>query len=69
MSYVRAFLLFWYDFIVGDDWVIAIGVVVSLFAVDLLARSGVDAWWLLPIAVVIVLALSLRREITRKSRG
>jgi hypothetical protein len=27
MSWVRAFFGFWYDFIVGDDWRIAAGVV------------------------------------------
>ena len=30
MRYVRAFGQFWYDFIVGDDWRIAAGVVVVL---------------------------------------
>lgn len=30
MGFVRGFGRFWYDFIVGDDWKIAAGVVVAL---------------------------------------
>ena len=32
MALVRGFLRFWYDFIVGDDWRIALGVVLVLAA-------------------------------------
>jgi protein-S-isoprenylcysteine O-methyltransferase Ste14 len=30
MTYVKRFLHFWYDFIIGDDWKIAVAVVLSL---------------------------------------
>jgi hypothetical protein len=66
MNYFKGFCLFWYDFIVGDDWVIAAGVIVALFAVRQLMRVGINAWWLMPFAVVILLATSLWR-LTRKS--
>jgi hypothetical protein len=52
---------FWYRFIVGDDWVIAATVLVTLVAVALLVRAGVPAWWLLPVVVIGVLGISLRR--------
>ncbi len=61
MSYIKAFVAFWYDFIVGDDWVIAVGVVGALVGTQRLVHAGVAAWWAMPIAVVILLALSLRR--------
>jgi hypothetical protein len=61
MSYVKAFLRFWYDFIIGDDWVIAVGVVAALALTTLAVDRGVDAWWLMPLAVVALLAASLRR--------
>jgi len=61
MSALKRFGLFWYDFIVGDDWMIAVGVVGALALAAALARRGVAAWWLMPVAVVIVLALSLWR--------
>jgi hypothetical protein len=32
MRFLRAFARFWYDFIVGDDWRIAAGVVLVLAA-------------------------------------
>jgi len=32
MALLRGFLRFWYDFIVGDDWRIALGVVLVLAA-------------------------------------
>jgi len=30
MTYLKHFVRFWYDFIVGDDWIVAAGVVVAL---------------------------------------
>jgi hypothetical protein len=66
VKYLMQFLRFWYDFIVGDDWMIAAGVVISLAATGLLARSGVDAWWLMPLAVCLLLAASLWRVVRAK---
>jgi hypothetical protein len=36
--------------------------VLAIAATAALVAAGVDAWWLMPIAVALVLALSLRRE-------
>ena len=66
MTKVRSFLAFWYDFIVGDDWRVAAGVVLALALTAGLAHSGLNAWWLLPIAVVLLLGYSLYRA-TRAS--
>ncbi len=63
MTYVKRFLGFWYDFIVGDDWTIAAGVVGGLALTGVLARRGADAWWLMPLAVTLLLAVSLWREV------
>ncbi len=62
MSYVRGFARFWWDFIVGDDWRVAVGLAVALGLSWLLAHHDVTAWWLLPIAVALVLGASVRRE-------
>jgi hypothetical protein len=67
MRYLASFGRFWWNFIVGDDWRVAAGVAVALGVVALLDDRGVDAWWLLPAAVAIVLADSLRRA-TQSSR-
>ncbi len=57
---VRGFGLFWWDFIVGDDWRIAAGVVLAL-AVTAVAATSIAAWWIVPVAVIVLLAASLRR--------
>jgi hypothetical protein len=58
---IRAFAAFWYDFIVGDDWVVAVGVAVSLLLTYGLSRTAVPAWWLLPLVLALLLPLSLWR--------
>jgi hypothetical protein len=65
-SRLRAFGAFWYDFVVGDDWVVAAGVVVGLAATYLLShQAGVPAWWVLPALIVILLPASLWRAARR----
>jgi hypothetical protein len=61
MNAVRKFALGVWDFIVGDDWLTAVGVVAALGATALIADTGAAAWWVMPVAVPILLALSLRR--------
>ncbi|MDQ6841018.1 MAG: hypothetical protein M3025_01165 [Actinomycetota bacterium] len=61
MSFLRRGALGVWDFIVGDDWVTAAGVVVALGATAAIAGAGVSAWWVMPVAIVAILCLSLRR--------
>ena len=63
MSRLSAFGRFWWDFLIGDDWLVAVLVGVGIGATAVLAAAGVAAWWLLPLAVLLVLWLSLRRAI------
>jgi hypothetical protein len=63
MSRLAAFGRFWWEFVIGDDWLVAVLVGVSIGATAILAAAGVTAWWLLPVAVLLVLWLSLRRAI------
>jgi hypothetical protein len=64
---VRRFLKFWWDFIVGDDWRVAVGIVIGLGFTAVLATTSVPAWWVLPLDVAAVLWLSLRRAAERAS--
>jgi hypothetical protein len=63
VKYLRSFSRFWWNFIVGDDWRVAAGVAVALGLTSLLTHEDVNAWWLLPVAIVLVLAESLRRAV------
>jgi len=63
---VRGLGLFLWDFVVGDDWTAAVGVAALLVVARL-----TGAWWLLPPAVIGVLALTLvraRRAAARTGR-
>jgi hypothetical protein len=66
-SSVVTFGRFWYRFIVGDDWTVAAAVVVGLLVTALLNASAVPAWWLIPILVVVMVAVSLRRASPRRN--
>jgi hypothetical protein len=63
MRVLGRFVRFWYGFIVGDDATIAAGVVVALAGTAILARAHVPAWWLLPVAVLVLLGVSLTRAV------
>ena len=63
---MKTFLRFWYDFIIGDDWTIAAGVVIALAVTALLAHNGMKSvWWLLPVVVAAGLTFSVLR-VTRQ---
>jgi hypothetical protein len=68
MTGVRKFFLAVWDFVVGDDWRAAVGVAFALALTALLAGAGVAAWWVMPAAVLGLLALSVRRA-TRTLSG
>ena len=66
MNYLVRFGKFWWDFVVGDDWVTAVGVVAGIGLTAALAASDITVWWVMPLAVVVVLSTSLRRAIAGK---
>jgi hypothetical protein len=65
---LRGFGAFWWDFIVGDDWLVAAGVVLGLSLAAFLTHEGVPAWWVLPAALVLTLPLSLWRAVRQSGR-
>jgi hypothetical protein len=58
---MKGLLAVW-EFIAGDDWRTALGVVLALAITALIATTSVAAWWVMPIAVLGLLGLSLRRS-------
>jgi uncharacterized membrane protein YccC len=68
MSRVRTFGAFWYDFVIGDDWRIALGVVSGLVVTALVVHgTHAPAWWLLPVVVIVMLTFSLWRATRPRS--
>jgi hypothetical protein len=63
MKQLAAFGRFWWEFVIGDDWLVAVLVAIAVGTTAVLAAASVAAWWLLPLAVPVVLWLSLRRAI------
>ena len=64
MKTLRSFGRFWYDFLVGDDWIAALGVAVAL-GVTALVSGQRNPWWFLPVAVAGILVVSVRRGARR----
>ena len=61
LRWLQGFGRFWYGFIIGDDWTIAATVAVALLVTWLLHTAAVAAWWLPPMAAVVVVGVSLHR--------
>lgn len=67
--WLRGFGAFWWDFIVGDDWRVAAGVIIALAVTGLLAATDIAAWWFLPLAVLVLLVASLVRGVRDARHG
>jgi hypothetical protein len=56
----RTLLAVW-EFVAGDDWLTALGVVLGLGATALIADGTSTAWVVMPVVVIGLLWQSLRR--------
>ncbi len=59
MKRLRIALSAVWGFVVGDDWRTAAGVAIALGLTAIVAALGVSAWWVMPVAVVLLLWRSL----------
>ncbi|MEY9852016.1 putative membrane protein [Leifsonia sp. EB41] len=59
---LRSFGMFWWDFIVGDDWQIAAGTAVGL-AITFAVSGWAGAWVVMPLAVLILIPYGIRRAL------
>jgi hypothetical protein len=72
MGLLKSFGRFWYDFIIGDDWKIAVAVLLALgvtsvaMATDLLGDAGLTV--LGGVAIVVAFAVSLAIDVRPKRR-
>jgi hypothetical protein len=68
MTRLESFIAAVWEFIVGDDWRTAFGVVLALALTALIATTTVAAWWIMPPSVIGLLGLSIRRAARQASR-
>lgn len=61
MTRIEALGRFLWDFVIGDDWRIAVAVVLALALTAIVAGAGITAWWILPVFVAATLSVSLWR--------
>jgi hypothetical protein len=61
VSRLRAFGRFAYDFVIGDDWRLAAGALIALALAGAVAHAGGPAWWIVPLVVAALLAVSVLR--------
>ena len=53
---------FLYRFIVGDDWRVALVVLIALAATGVFQAEHISAWWLVPMVAIVMTGISLRRS-------
>jgi hypothetical protein len=58
-----------WEFVVGDDWRVALWVVAALAGTAAFAALGWAAWWLAPVATLAILRNSVRRGYQSRARG
>jgi hypothetical protein len=68
MTRVRDAAIGIWEFIAGDDWVTAAGVVLALGVTGLISRTDA-AWVVMPLAVGFLLTLSIWREARKDDRS
>jgi hypothetical protein len=59
---IRGVVLFFYRFVVGDDPIVAVVMLLALGITAALVWGNVNAWWLVPPVAVAMTGVSLRRR-------
>lgn len=64
MKYVKAFFMFWFNFLIGDTPEIFVGALIVLGVAAVAAKSSISTE-LLPALVIVTLVLSVGWAVTR----
>ena len=64
MKYLKAFFMFWFDFLIGDTPEIFVGALIVLGVATVAAKSSISTE-LLPALVIVTLVLSVGWAVTR----
>ena len=65
MRYVKSFFAFWHDFLIGDCPEVAVGTLAVLGITFGLRSTGVLVAIVVPVAVLLMLAFSVRRGVVK----
>ena len=69
MDYIKGFFGFWYNFLIGEDLVggliLLVGIVVTYFV----SQNGITAYWIVMAAVLVSLVWSLWRRSNGASKS
>jgi hypothetical protein len=72
MKFLKSFGAFWYDFIIGDDWKIAVAVVLALavllgaMSMSLFGEAGLTVFG--GVVIVVAFAISLAIDVRPKNK-
>lgn len=68
MSRLSGLALSVWEFVVGEDWRTALGVAAAIALTALIAKTTIVAWWVMPVAMLLLLTLSLWRAVREAAR-
>ncbi len=63
MKAISSFFNFWKNFLIGDDWVAAIIVLVGFGVTYFVAQTSFPAFWIMPAVTLIALAYHFIRQV------
>jgi hypothetical protein len=64
---LRSVIAFVYDLVIGDDWRMALGLIVAVAVTVALSRTSFPSWWVLPLAILALLPFSVLRTARRRA--
>ena len=57
---------FLYFFVVGDDWTVALAILLALAVTGVLVSEHISAWWLVPFVAILMTGVSLGRSARKR---
>ncbi len=62
LGFAVAVARFIYRFVFGDDWTVAVVMLLGLVASGVMVAAGINAWWLIPPLALAMTMTSLERR-------
>jgi hypothetical protein len=67
MEYIKRFFKFWYDFLIGNDLVGSLIVLIAFGLTYFVAHAHITAYWILMLAVLISLSWNVWKRVHAES--